>query len=71
MGKSKQTKISCDKKVQNLKYNIWQARPIPTSLADFNESKKFLQDIRNNKITDEEALKRIENICRDLQKLLI
>ena len=59
------------KKVQNPKNNNWQARPIRTSLADFNESKKFLQDIRNNKITDEEALKRIENICRDLQKLLI
>ena len=55
---SKQRFYMIKKKVQNAKNNNWLARPIQTSLANFNESKNLLQDIRNNKITYEEALKR-------------
>ena len=55
---SKQRFYVIKKKVQNAKNNNWLARPIQTSLANFNESKNLLQDIRNNKITYEEALKR-------------
>ena len=55
---SKQRFYVIKKKVQNAKNNNQLARPIQTSLVNFNESKKLLQDIRNNKITYEEALKR-------------
>ena len=67
MGKSKQTKIRCDKKkkVQNAKFNSLQARPKGSKVININESNKLLHEIENSRITYEEALKRIENIRSD------
>ena len=72
MGKSKQTKIRCDKKkkVQNAKFNNLQARPKGSKVININESNKVLHEIENSRITYEEALKRIENICSDSDKLV-
>ena len=71
MGKSKQTKIWCDKKkVQNAKINYLQVRPNRSKVVNFNESNKLLHEIENSKITYEEALKRIENIRSDINKII-
>ena len=71
MGRSKQTKIWCDKKkVQNAKINYLQVRPNRSKVVNFNESNKLLHEIENSKITYEEALKRIENIRNDINEAI-
>ena len=47
-----------------------QARPNRNKAINFNESNKLLYDIKYSKITDEEALKRIENIRSDINKII-
>ena len=69
MDKSKQKRLNIIKnKVHNARYNNLQARPNRKRLINFNESNKLLHDIEHNKITYEEALKRIENIRSDIRK---
>ena len=71
MDKSKQKKIQCDKnKVQNSKNKNWQAKPNRSKGISFSESNKLLYDIENSKITYEEALERIRNIRRDINKII-
>ena len=71
MGKSKQTKIRCDKKESSKwKINNLQARPKGSKVININESNKLLHEIENSQITYEEALKRIENIHRDINKII-
>ena len=71
MGKSKQTKIRCDKKESSKwKINNLQARPKGSKVININESNKLLHEIENSQITYEEALKRIENIRSDIDKLV-
>ena len=71
MDKSKQAKVRCKKKkVQNAKSNNLQARPQEGKVININESKKLLHEIENSQITYEEALKRKENIRRDINKLV-
>ena len=57
-------------KVQNAKSNDWKARPNRSKVINFNESNKLLHEIENSKITYEEALKRIENIRSDINKII-
>ena len=57
-------------KVQNAKNNNFQARPNRSNAINFNESKKLLYDIEHSKITYEEAMKRIQNICSDINKII-
>ena len=71
MSKSKKKKIRYNKKkVQNTKNNTLQARPNRNKAINFNESNKLLYDIKYSKITYEEALKRIENIRSDINKII-
>ena len=58
------------KKVQNTENNSWQARPNRSKVINYNESNKLLHDIEHSKITYEEALKRIENIHNDINKII-
>ena len=58
------------KKVQNAKINNLQARPKGGKVINTNESNKLLHEIENSQITYEEALKRTENIRRDIDKLI-
>ena len=58
------------KKVQNAKINNLQARPKGGKVINTNESNKLLHEIENSQITYEEALKRIENIHRDINKII-
>ena len=58
------------KKVQNAKINNLQARPKGGKVININESNKLLHEIENSQITYEEALKRIENIHRDINKII-
>ena len=58
------------KKVQNAKINNLQARPKGGKVININESNKLLHEIENSQITYEEALKRTENIRRDIDKLI-
>ena len=52
------------------KNNDLQARPNRSSLINFKESNKLLQGIEYSRITHEEALKRIKNICNDINKII-
>ena len=67
---SKQRFDVIKKKVQNAKINNLQARPKESKVINFNESNKLLHEIENRKITYEEALKRIENIRSDINKII-
>ena len=58
------------KKVQNAKINNLQARPNTGKVININQSNKLLHEIENSQITYEEALKRTENIRRDIDKLI-
>ena len=57
-------------KVQNAKNNNLQARPNRSNVISFKESNKLLYDIEHSKITYEEVLKRIQNICSDINKII-
>ena len=57
-------------KVQNSKNKNWQTRPNRSKVISFSESNKLLYDIENSKITYEEALERIRNIRRDINKII-
>ena len=71
MDKSKQRRFNVIKnKVQNSKNKNWQARPNRSKVISFSESNKLLYDIENSKITYEEALERIRNIRRDINKII-
>ena len=67
---SKQSFDVIKKKVQNAKNNNLQARSKGSKVININESDKLLYEIENSQITYEEALKRIENICSDINKLV-
>ena len=67
---SKQRFDVIKKKVQNAKINNLQARPKGGKVINTNESNKLLHEIENSQITYEEALKRIENIHRDINKII-
>ena len=69
MGKRKQKKDSMwlKKKVQNAKINNLQVWP---KGSKSNKSNKLFCEIENSQITDEEALKRIENIHSDINKII-
>ena len=67
---SKQRFDVIKKKVRNAKINNLQARPKESKVINFNESNKLLHEIENRKITYEEALKRIENIRSDINKII-
>ena len=58
------------KKVQNAKSNNLQARSQEGKVININESKKLLHEIENSQITYEEALKIIENIRSDINRLV-
>ena len=58
------------KKVQNTKSNNLQARPQEGKVININGSKKLLHEIENSQITYEEALKIIENIRSDINRLV-
>ena len=58
------------KKVQNAKTNNLQVRPKGSKIININESNKLLDEIENGQIIHEEALKRIENICNDINKII-
>ena len=71
MGKSKHQRFDVIKtKVQNAKINNLQSRPKGGKVININESNKLLHEIENSQITYEETLKRIENICSDINKFL-
>ena len=71
MGKNKQKRFDMIKnKVQNAKNNNLQARPNRSNVISFNESNKLLYDIEHSKITYEEAMKRIQNIWSDINKII-
>ena len=67
---SKQSFNVIKKKVQNPKNNNLQARSKGSKVVNINESGKLLYEIENSHITYEEALKRIENICSDINTLV-
>ena len=69
MGKRKQKKdlMWLKKKVQNAKINNLQVWP---KGSKSNKSNKLFCEIENSQITDEEALKRIENIHSDINKII-
>ena len=54
-------------KIQNAKNNSLQARPNRSKLLTLNDSNKLLQDIQHDKITYEEALKKMTNILGDIK----
>ena len=56
------------KKVQNAKINNLRARLKGSKVININESNKLLHEIENSQFTYEEALKRIKNICSDINK---
>ena len=58
------------KKVQNAKINNLRARLKGSKVININESNKLLHEIENSQVTYEEALKRIKNICSDINKLI-
>ena len=58
------------KKVQNAKINNLQARPKGGKVININESNKLLHEIENSQITYDKALKRIENIRSDINKII-
>ena len=58
------------KKVQNTKINNLQARPKVSKVISIYESYKLLQEIENSQTTYEEALKRIENIRSEINKII-
>ena len=58
------------KKVQNTKINNLQARPKVSKVISIYESYKLLHEIENSQTTYEEALKRIENICSEINKII-
>ena len=47
-----------------------QSRPNRKNLINLDKSNKLLKDIEHSKITDEEALKRINNIRSDIIKII-
>ena len=57
-------------KVQNAKNNYLQVRPNQSKVLNFNKSNKLFNKIENSKITYEEALKRIKNICSNNNKII-
>ena len=65
---SKQRFDVIKKKVQNAKINNLQARPKESKDINIKESNKLLHEMETSQITYEEALKRIENIRRDINK---
>ena len=67
---SKQKFDVIKKKVHNAKINNLQTRPKGSKVININESNKLLPEIENSQITYEEALKRIENIRSDINKLV-
>ena len=67
---SKQRFDVIKKKVQNAKINNLQARPNTGKVININQSNKLLHEIENSQITYEEALKRIENIRSDINKII-
>ena len=68
MGKSKQTKIRCGKR--KLKIDNVQAKPKGSKVINIKKSNKLLHEVENSQNTYEEALKRIENIRRDIDKIV-
>ena len=58
------------KKVQNLKIDNLQARLRGSKVININESNKLLHEIENSQITYDKALKRIENIRSDINKII-
>ena len=70
LDKSKQKRFARIKnKVQNAKNNNLQARPFG-KVIDFIESNKLIQEIVHGKITHEETLKRINDICNDITTII-
>ena len=70
MKVSKQRFDVITKKVQNAKNNNLQARPKGSKVLNINESDKLLYEIEKSQITYEKALKRIENIRSDINKVV-
>ena len=73
MDKSKQLKERFNvikMKVQNAKNNNLKARRKWSKVIIIIESDKLLYEIENSQITYEEALKRIENIRSDINKIV-
>ena len=66
----KQRFVAIKKKVQIAKINNLQVRPKVSKLVNINESNKLLHEIENSQINYEEASKRIENICSDVNKVI-
>ena len=58
------------KKVQNVKIDNLQARLRGSKVININESNKLLHEIENSQITYDKALKRIENIRSDINKII-
>ena len=67
---SKQRFDVIKKRVQNAKINNLQARPKGSKVINTNESNKLFYDIENSQIIYDEALKRIENIRSDINKII-
>ena len=67
---SKQRFDVIKKEVQNAKINNLQARPKGGKVININESNKLLHEIENSQITYDKALKRIENIRSDINKII-
>ena len=67
---SKQSFDVIKKKVQNAKNNNLQARPKGSKVININKSDKLLYEIEKSQVTYEKALKRIENICSDINKVV-
>ena len=67
---SKQIFDVIKKNVQNAKINNLKSRPKGSKVININESNKLLHEIENSQITYEEALKGIENIRSDINKLV-
>ena len=66
---SKQRFDVIKKKVQNAKINNSQARPKGGQVISIYESNKLPHEIENSQVTYEEALKRIENIRTEINKI--
>ena len=58
------------KKVQNAKIDNVQAKPKGSKVINIKKSNKLLHEVENSQNTYEEALKRIENIRRDIDKIV-
>ena len=67
---SKQRFDVIKKKVWNAKVNNLQAIPKGSKVISIYESNKLLHEIDNSQITYEEALKSIENIRSDINKII-